>query len=169
MINEILVWCCGFSVSGWWCSSFASCGVCVSRLIRFARVSSHVDDFNTRNKVLAAGLLRQGYGYHKIRRAFSKFYRQHFDMMSKYCVGLRALVLQGLSEPGFCGGLVSGSGEVVGDYGFPCRFRGMIVYYRKIGCGMDVLRQTACLVVNPIKVGSSVCLFGCAAVGRPSD
>ena len=50
----------------------ASCGVCVSRLIRFARVSSHVDDFDTRNKVLAAGLLRQGYGYHKIRRAFSK-------------------------------------------------------------------------------------------------
>ena len=28
-------------------------------LIRFARVSSHVDDFNTRNKVLTAKLLRQ--------------------------------------------------------------------------------------------------------------
>ena len=27
----------------------ASCGVYVSQLIRFARVSSHVDDFNTRN------------------------------------------------------------------------------------------------------------------------
>ena len=35
----------------------------ISRLIRFARVSSHVDDFNTRNKVLTAKLLRQGYGY----------------------------------------------------------------------------------------------------------
>ena len=29
-----------------------SYGVYISQLIRFARVSSHVDDFNTRNKVL---------------------------------------------------------------------------------------------------------------------
>ena len=29
----------------------------ISQLIRFARVSSHVDDFNTRNKVLTANLL----------------------------------------------------------------------------------------------------------------
>ena len=35
----------------------ASYGVYISQLIRFARVSSHVDDFNTRNKVLTAKLL----------------------------------------------------------------------------------------------------------------
>ena len=35
-----------------------SYGVYISQLIRFARVSSHVDDFNTR-KVLTAKLLRQ--------------------------------------------------------------------------------------------------------------
>ena len=46
----------------------------------FARVSSHVDAFNTRNKVLTAKLLRQGYRYHKLRKAFSKFYRLHFAM-----------------------------------------------------------------------------------------
>ena len=57
----------------------ASYGVYISQLIRFARVSSHVDDFNTRNKVLTAKLLRQGYRYHKLRKAFSKFYRWHFD------------------------------------------------------------------------------------------
>ena len=28
-----------------------SCGVYISQFIRFARVSSHVDDFNARNKV----------------------------------------------------------------------------------------------------------------------
>ena len=54
-----------------------------SRLIRSARVSSHVDDFNTRNKVLTAKLLRQGYRYHKLRKAFSKIYRRHFDIVSK--------------------------------------------------------------------------------------
>ena len=37
----------------------ASCGVYISQLIRFARVPSHVHDFNTRNKVLTAKLLRQ--------------------------------------------------------------------------------------------------------------
>ena len=43
----------------------ASYSVYISQLFRFARVSSHVDDFNTRNKVLTAKLLRQGYRYHK--------------------------------------------------------------------------------------------------------
>ena len=56
-----------------------SYGVYISQLIRFARVSSHVDDFNTRNKVLTAKHLRQGYRYHKLCKAFSKFYRRHFD------------------------------------------------------------------------------------------
>ena len=36
-----------------------SYGVYISQLIRFAQVSSHVDDFNTRNKVVTAKLLRQ--------------------------------------------------------------------------------------------------------------
>ena len=37
-----------------------SYGVYISQLVQFARVSSHVDDFHTRNKVLTAKLLRQG-------------------------------------------------------------------------------------------------------------
>ena len=61
--------------------------------------------FNTRNKVLTAKLLRQGYRYHKRRKAFSKFYRRHFDLVSKYNVGLKTF-LQGLSEPEFYGDLV---------------------------------------------------------------
>ena len=51
-----------------------SYGVYISQLIRFARVSSHVDDFNTRNKVLTAKHLRQGYRYHKkFVRRFQNF------------------------------------------------------------------------------------------------
>ena len=84
----------------------ASYDVYISQLIRFARVSSHVDDLNTRNKVLTAKLLRQGYRYHKLRKAFFKFYRRHFDIVSKYNVGLKTLLLQGLSEPEFYGDLV---------------------------------------------------------------
>ena len=50
-----------------------SYGVCFSQLILFARVSSHVDDFNTRNGVLIAKLLEQGFRYHKRRKAFQNF------------------------------------------------------------------------------------------------
>ena len=59
-----------------------SFGVYISQLIRFARVSSHVDDFNIRNNVLTAKFLRQEYRYHKLRKVFSKFYRRHFDLVS---------------------------------------------------------------------------------------
>ena len=86
--------------------SSSSYGVYIFQLIRFARVSSNVDDFNTRNKVLTAKLLRQGYTYHKLRKAVSKFYRRHFGIVSKYNVGLKILLLQGLSEPEFYGNLV---------------------------------------------------------------
>ena len=34
-------------------------------------------DFNYRNKALTAKLLRQGFRYFKLRKAFSKFYRRH--------------------------------------------------------------------------------------------
>ena len=52
-----------------------SYGVYISQLIRFARSSSYVADFNTRNKLLTEKLLKQGYRYHKLRKTFSKFYR----------------------------------------------------------------------------------------------
>ena len=69
-------------------------------------MSSHVDEFNTRNKVWTAKLLKQGYRYHKIHKAFSKFCRWHLDIVSKNNVGLKTLLLQGLSELEFYGDLV---------------------------------------------------------------
>ena len=81
--------------------------VYISQRVSFARVSSHIDDFNTRNKVLTAKLLRQGYRYYKHHKAFSKFYRRHFNRVSKYNVGLKTLLPQGLSEPEFYGDLVN--------------------------------------------------------------
>ena len=77
-----------------------SYGVYISQLIRFARVSSHVADFNARNKRLTAKLLQQGYRYHKLRKTFSKFYRRHYELVSKFNVGLKILLLF-LSEPEF--------------------------------------------------------------------
>ena len=48
----------------------ASHCVYISQLVRLARVSSHVFDFNTRNKLFVAKLLNQGYRYYKLRKAF---------------------------------------------------------------------------------------------------
>ena len=41
--------------------------------------------------------------------------------------------------------------------------------YKKVGYNIDVLRQTACLVVNPIKVNSFAYLFNSTTVVRTSD
>ena len=81
-------------------------GVYISQLIQFARVSSHVVDFNARNKSLTAKLLQQGCWYHKLRKTFSKFYRRHYELASKFNVGLKPLFHQGLSKPEFYGDLV---------------------------------------------------------------
>ena len=79
----------------------------ISQLIRFARVSSQVEDFNDRIKCLTAKILKQGYRYsHKQRKAFSKFYCRHYELISKFNVGLKSLLHQGLSEPEFYGDLV---------------------------------------------------------------
>ena len=47
-----------------------SYGVYISHFIQFARVSSHLAEFNACNKILTAKL-QQGYWYHKLRKAFT--------------------------------------------------------------------------------------------------
>ena len=66
-----------------------SYGVYISQLIRFSGVRSLIDDCNARNKCLIAKLLKQGYRYHKRRKSFSKFYRRHHELVSKFNVGLK--------------------------------------------------------------------------------
>ena len=58
------------------------------------------------NKSLTAELLQQGYRYHKLWKTFSKFYRRHYELVSKLNVGLKTLLHQGLAEPEFYGDLV---------------------------------------------------------------
>ena len=83
-----------------------SYGVYISQFIRFARVSSDVVDFNARNKSFTVKLLQQGYRYHKLRKTFSKFYRRHYELVSKFNIRLKTLLHKILSEPEFYGDLV---------------------------------------------------------------
>ena len=71
--------------------------------------------------------------------------------MSKYNVGLKTLLLQGLSEPEFYEDLVYKFRKTIGKNDFPYHFKNIIVRYKN-GYNIDVLRQTACLVVNPINI-----------------
>ena len=59
--------------------------------------------------------------------------------------------------------------KIIGKNDFPYNFKKMIVRYKKIDYNIDVLRQTAGLVTNPIKVNSFAYLFNCMTVGRASD
>ena len=59
--------------------------------------------------------------------------------------------------------------KIVGSYNFTAQFIEIISLYKTIGYNINVLQQTACLVVNPITVGNSAFLFNSTPVGRTSD
>ena len=102
-------------------------GVNISQLIRFARVYTHVKDFNARNKCLTARLLKQFYRYPKLRKAFSKFYCRHYELISKFNVGLKFLLHQGISEPEFYDDLVYKFKKIMGRTDFSDEFRKIII------------------------------------------
>ena len=89
-------------------------------------------------------------------------------MISKFQVGLKSLLRQGLSEPDFYGDLVYKLKKIVGSNNFSAQFIKIISHYKKIGYNINVLQQTACLVVNPIMVGNFAFLFNWTPVGLKS-
>ena len=101
-----------------------SYGVYISQLIRFARVSSHVADFNARNKSLTAKGLKQGYRYHKLRLSPNFI----ADTMNWF-LGLKTFLHQGLSEPEFYGDLVYKFKKIVDSADFSNQFR---KFYRSL-------------------------------------
>ena len=88
------------------------------------------------------------------------------DLKSKFQVGPKCLLCQGLSETEFYGGLVYKLKKIVVSHHFSAQFIKIISHYKKIGYNINVLQQTACLVVNTITVGNFAFLFNCTPVGR---
>ena len=117
-----------------------SYGVYISQLIHFARASSYVADFSTRNKLLTQKLLKQGYWYHKLRKTFSKFYRRYYGLISKFEVGLKSLLRQGLSEPDFYSVLVYKLKKIVGSNNFSAQFIEIISHYKNIGFDINAFQ-----------------------------
>ena len=56
-----------------------------------------------------------------------------FDLVSKYNVGLKTLLRQGLSEPQFYGDLVYKFRKIIGKNDFPYHFKKIIVRYKQVG------------------------------------
>ena len=135
-------------------------------LVRFARASSHVTDLNTHNKLLTQKVLKQGYRYHKLCKTFSKFYRRYYDFISKLQVRLKSLLGKGLLEPEFYGGLVYKLKKIAGSNNFCEQIIQIISLYKKISYNINVLQQTACVVVNPMTVGIINFLLNCMPVGQ---
>ena len=56
----------------------------------------------------------------------------------------------------------------VGRADFTDQFKKIIVRYKRIGYNINIMRQSACLVFNPITVNNFSSLFNCTPVGRES-
>ena len=118
---------------------------------------------------LLRNFLNTAIGIINFAKLFSKFYRRYYDLISKFQVGLNVLLRQELSEPDFYGDLVYKLKKIVSSNTFSAQFIKIISNYKKIGYNINVLQQTACLVVNPIMVGNFAFLFNCTPVGQTSD
>ena len=107
--------------------------VYISQLIRIARASSHVTDFNDCKKFLTAKLLKQGYRSHKHHKAFSKFYRRHFELIEKYHVSQKKLMQQGICNPEFYGDLVYKFKKIIGNPNFSNLLKRIVNRFKKAG------------------------------------
>ena len=121
------------------------------------------------NKFLTAKLLKHGYGYQKLRKAFSKFYRRHFELIEKYHVSLKKLLQQDISNTEFYGDLVYKFKNIIGNPKFSDLFKRIVNRFKRSVYTSDIIRQTASLVFNPIMIESYAALFSCMVVVQASD
>ena len=77
-------------------STFASYGVYISQLIRYATCCLHYcsryDDFRRCHKCLVDRLLSQGYIALRLEKSFKKFYGRYPDIFEKYQRSVKEMV-----------------------------------------------------------------------------
>ena len=69
----------------------------------------------------------------------------------------------------FYGDLVYKFKRIVGKPNLSDQFKKIVKRYIRVGYNLDIMRQSACLVLNPITVYSYGFLFNCTTVGQASD
>ena len=76
---------------------------------------------------------------------------------------------QGFCNPEFYGDLAYKFKKIIGNPNFSDLFKRIVKRFRRAGYTLDIIRQTACLVFNPIMVEGYAALFCCTAVVQASD
>ena len=82
-------------------------------------------------------------GLDKLRKTFCKFYCRHYELISKFNVGLKTLLREGLSEPELYGDLVYKFKKLIGRNDFLFSSEKIITRYRRLGYNLNVMRQSA--------------------------
>ena len=91
-------------------------------------------------------------GIIRLERLISKFNRRHHVLVSKFSVGLKSLLHQDLSEPDYYDDFVYKFKKIMGRTDFSYQCRKMIIHHKRIGYDLNVKRQSARWVINPITV-----------------
>ena len=76
---------------------------------------------------------------------------------------------QGICNSEFYGNLVYKFKKIIGNPYFSDLFKRIVNRFKRAGYTLDIMRQTARLVFNPIMVESFAALFSCTAVVQASD
>ena len=76
---------------------------------------------------------------------------------------------QGICNPEFYGDLVYRFKKIIGNLNFSNLFKRIVNRFKRAGYSQNIMRQTACLVFNPIMVEGYAALFTCTAVVQASD
>ena len=89
-------------------------------------------------------------------------------LIEKYHVSLKKLMQQGICNPEFYGDSVYKK-KIIGKPNFSNLLKRIVNRFRRAGYSLDIMRQTVCLVFNPIMAESYAALFSCTAVVQASD
>ena len=79
------------------------------------------------------------------------------------------IVFSATCNPEFYGDLVYKFKKIIGNPNFSNLLKHIVNRFKRAGYSLDILRQTACLVFNPIMVEGCAALFSCTAVVQASD
>ena len=72
-------------------------------------------------------------------------------------------------NPEFYGGLAYKLKKIIGNLNFSNLLKRIVNGFKIAGYSLDIMRQTACLALNPIMVEGYATLFCCTAVVQASD
>ena len=95
-----------------------------------------------------------------LERLFSKIYRRQHELVSKFNVGLKRSIGTRI---------LFKFKKIMGSTDFSFQFRKIIIRHKRIGYDLNVMRQSARLVINPIIVDNFAALFNCTTLDRASD